>query len=90
MIVSFRSEALRQFWEEGNRSGLRPDLLGRIRILLDALDAARSARDLIGIAGFHSLRGKPKRYAISVNKNRRITFSWAGDSAVDVDMEDYH
>ena len=30
MIASFRSKALHQFWEEGDRRGLRPDLVERI------------------------------------------------------------
>jgi toxin HigB-1 len=90
MIVSFRSKALRQFWEEGNRRGLRPDLVERINILLFALDAAKELDDLVGIADFHSLRGKPQRYALSVNKNWRITFGWADEAATALDLEDYH
>jgi proteic killer suppression protein len=36
------------------------------------------------------LQGRPKRYAVSVNKNWRITFGWENGKAVDVDLEDYH
>ena len=91
MITSFRSKALRQFWQQGNRRGLRPDLVERIKLLLFAVNAAGGLRDLEGVgAGFHSLRGKPQRYALSVNKNWRITFAWEEGSAVDVDLEDYH
>lgn len=90
MIVSFRSKALRQLWEEGNRRGLRPDLVERIQKLLDILDAARSPDDLVGTAGFHALRGTLLGYALSVNKNWRITFGWSEDAATAVDLEDYH
>jgi len=90
MIGSFRSKALRLFWEEGNRRGLRPDIVKRVEILLNALHAARETDDLIGIASFHSLRGKPQRYALSVNKNWRITFDWTEEFAIDVDLQDYH
>ena len=90
MIVSFRSKALRQFWEDGNRRGLRPDLVERVKILLDAVEAAESIDDLVGTAGFHSLRGKPQHYALSVNKNWRITFGRDDNSAMAVDLEDYH
>jgi proteic killer suppression protein len=91
MIVSFRSKALRQFWEEGNRRGLRPDLVERVSDLLEILDAAGTPADA-DLAGtrFHSLHGKPKRYALSVNKNWRIPFGWSGNNAADVDLEDYH
>ena len=55
-----------------------------------AIDAASSLEDLAGTAGFHALRGKPQRYAMSVNKNWRITFGWDEDSATAIDLEDYH
>jgi toxin HigB-1 len=70
MIRSFRSKALRQFWEEENRRGLRPDLVDRIADLLDILDLAEVPEDTnAGGTQFHGLRGKPKRFALSVNKN---------------------
>ena len=40
--------------------------------------------------GFHGLRGKPKRYAVSVNGPWRVTFGWEGKDAVDADLEQYH
>lgn len=41
--------------------------------------------------GFHGLTGfNPKRYAVSVSGNWRITFAFDGEDAVDVDLEDYH
>ena len=42
---------------------------------------------------FHRLKGKGKgRYAVSVDKNWRLTFAWSdeGPDAVDVDYLDYH
>ena len=91
MIASFRSKALRQFWEEDNRRGLRPDLVQRISDLLDILDQAGAPEDT-NVAGsrFHSLRGVPRRFALAVNKNWRITFGWRDGRAVDVGLEDYH
>lgn len=91
MIASFRSKALRQFWEEGNRRGLRPDLVERI---LDRLTLLHAATELVDIdvpgARFHSLQGVTRRYAIRVNRNWRITFSWSEGDAIDVDLEDYN
>jgi proteic killer suppression protein len=91
MIASFRSKALRQFWEEGDRRGLRPDFVERVAVLLDALDIAEAPEDMVAHdQRFHSLQGKPRRYALRVNKNWRITFSWEGKNAVEVDLVDYH
>jgi len=44
------------------------------------------------IAGlhFHGLQGKPKRWSMRVTGNYRITFGWSGETALDVDFEDYH
>jgi len=40
---------------------------------------------------FHSLKGSEKgRYAVDASGNWRITFSWDGEDAIDVDLEDYH
>ena len=90
MLLSFRSKALRQYWEDGNRRGLRPDLVERVRILLFAIEQTVSLDDFRGLHGFHALRRKPQRYALSVNKNWRITFGWSDDGAIDLDLEDYH
>ncbi|MEO8667866.1 MAG: type II toxin-antitoxin system RelE/ParE family toxin [Bauldia sp.] len=91
MIRSFRNKALLRFWEQSERRGIRPDLVRRVAILLDALDVAAAPEDLASTqARFHPLHGKPKRFALSVNKNWRITFGWAEKDAIDVDLEDYH
>jgi proteic killer suppression protein len=40
---------------------------------------------------FHSLEGfNPTRYAISVDKQWRITFQWRDGNAYEVLFEDYH
>lgn len=91
MIVSFRSKALRRFWEDDERGGLRPDLIERIDDLLELIDLAETPEDTNAPGSqFHGLQGRPKRYALSVNKNWRITFGWDGLNAIDVDLVDYH
>ena len=91
MIGSFRSKVLQRYWEKGDVRGLRPDLVERIddRITLLAQAEAPEGTNIPGV-NFHSLRGKPQRYALWVNKNWRITFGWDGDEAIDIDLEDYH
>jgi proteic killer suppression protein len=61
---------------------------------LDRLTLLHAADQLADIdvpgAGFHGLQGAPKRFAVSVNKNWRVTFGWGDGDAIDVDLEDYH
>lgn len=30
------------------------------------------------------------RYAVTVTRNWRMTFAWQDESAMDIDLEDYH
>ena len=59
--------------------------------ILQLLEVASRPEDM-NIAGFrfHGLHGNPKRWSVRVTGNYRITFGWSGDSALDVDFEDYH
>jgi len=47
MIRTFKSKALRLFYEDDDRSKLPPDMVERIRTVLSALDAAGSPRTWI-------------------------------------------
>ncbi len=92
MIRSFRSKALKRYWNDADPAGLRPDWIKRVRLVLSPLDAARrpQALDLPGLR-FHSLKGdRAGRFAVSVSANWRITFAFDGEDASDVDLEDYH
>ena len=92
MIESFRSKALKKYWTKGDDTGIRPDWRRKVRILLSRLDAARvpDEMDVAGF-GFHALKGdQAGRFAVWVSRNWRITFSWEGENAFDVEMEDYH
>jgi proteic killer suppression protein len=88
MIRSFRSRSLAALWHRGDVSGIRPDLLERVRLRLDALNAAHqpAAMNIPGF-NFHRLRGKPIRYAVAVNGPWRITFEWDDGHPVRVDLE---
>ena len=92
MIQSFRSRALRRFWERDDAAGLRPDWVARAGRILDALDQAARPEDMdVPSFGFHALRGDLRgRYAVTVSRNWRITFAWDGEDAIAVDLEDYH
>ncbi len=92
MILSFRSRALKRYWERDEVSKLPPERIERIAMILDRLNAATKPDDLnLPGLGFHKLSGTSKgRYAVSVSANWRITFGWQDQDAVDVDFEDYH
>jgi len=92
MIASFRSRALKRYWERSETKRLPPASVERIKLILDRLDAALTPADLdLPGLGFHSLRGDRKgEFAVSVTRNWRITFGWLDGDAVDVDLEDYH
>jgi proteic killer suppression protein len=40
--------------------------------------------------GFHPLKAKPKRWAVSVDKNFRVIFRFEDGHALEVDYDDYH
>jgi len=92
VIRSFRSKALRNFWQKGKAGAVNPEWVRRIRLILSTMDAAESPTelDLPGLA-FHALKGVRKgRFALTVSGNWRITFKWQGPDAVEVELEDYH
>lgn len=91
MIESFRHKGVALLFMNNDASKVRPDLIERCRNRLDVLDNALSPEDL-NLPGFdfHSLRGKPKRYAVKVNGPWRITFEFANGNALKVDLENYH
>jgi toxin HigB-1 len=92
VIRSFRSKALKRFAETGDSRRLSIQKQARVRLILNALEAATQPED-VNLPGlrFHRLTGDRKgEYAVSVSGNWRITFRWDGEDIVDVDLEDYH
>jgi proteic killer suppression protein len=92
MIESFRSRSLKRFWEKNDDRGIRRDWIERAKMILDALNAASRPEDLkVPGLNFHQLKGsRAGEYAVYVSRNWRITFSWSGQDATQVDLEDYH
>jgi len=92
MIVSFKHKGLELFFSQSNYKGIPAQFASRVERILDRLDAAKSPEDM-NLPGlkFHSLKGsRSGEYAVSVSGNWRLTFSFTGEDAVDVDLEDYH
>jgi proteic killer suppression protein len=92
MIVSFKHRGLERFFESGTTRGIQVKHVNRIRMILARLSAATSPQDmnLPGLA-LHELAGQRKgTWAVSVSGNWRITFTFDGVDAYDVNLEDYH
>ncbi|HEY2618216.1 MAG TPA: type II toxin-antitoxin system RelE/ParE family toxin [Acetobacteraceae bacterium] len=91
MIRSFRSRAPAAFWQCGDTSRIRADLVARTRRGLNALQAAGRPEDMdVPGFNFHRLRGRPTRYAVHVNGPWCLTFGWDGEDVVLVDLEQCH
>ena len=92
MIKSFRHKGLKQFFETGGRRGVAPELANRLRRQLDVLNRARTTDDM-NLPGYrlHRLKGdRAGTWSVTVSGNWRVTFSFEGEDAFDVDLEDYH
>ena len=87
-----KSKALRRLAFDGDESGINPNWLNRVKLILNALDIAVSPYEL-NLPGWrlHELKGdKAGTFSVRVTKNHRITFSWTDGGPYDVDSEDYH
>jgi proteic killer suppression protein len=92
MIRSFKHRGLKRLYEQGDRSGIRPDLVDKVERILTALDsvAAPQALDIPGYR-LHTLKGEWKGFwSVTVRANWRIVFRFEGTDAFDVELIDYH
>lgn len=92
MIKSFQHKGLEQFFFSGSKAGIQPVHANRLRLQLARLDAAKMPEDM-NLPGWklHPLSGKLKgHWAVWVDKNWRMTFTFDGEDAVLVDYQDYH
>ena len=83
---------MKRLFEDGDRKGIRPDLIEKVENILFVLNRAKAPDDM-NLPGFrfHALVGRDKgRFAVNASVNWRITFGWTKGDAIDVDLEDYH
>ena len=92
MIVRFRHKGLKRLFERDDASGVRPDLLDKIRTILSQLDQAETIEDMrVTSFRLHALKGDMKGlWSVTVNANWRIIFSFDDRVAKDVELIDYH
>lgn len=92
MIKSFRHGGVEAFFLRGTKAGIQPKHANRLRLQLGRLDVAKSAAEM-NLPGWrwHSLSGSLEGYwAVWVDENWRLTFTFMGTDAVLVDYQDYH
>jgi toxin HigB-1 len=91
MIGGFRHKGLEEIHLSGKTRRIGSDHVGKCVRILQLLEVAAHPANL-NIAGFrfHGLQGNPKRWSVRVTGNYRITFGWSGETAMDIDFEDYH
>jgi toxin HigB-1 len=92
MIRTFRHRGIEQFFRKGSKAGIQPKHSKRLRLQLGKLDSAASASDM-NLPGWrwHPLTGKlAGHWAVWVDENYRLTFTFEDKDAVLVDYQDYH
>lgn len=92
MIRTFRHSGLEAFYLTDSKRGIQPAHATKLRVLLTALEDARSPRDLKAPAWrLHKLSGDmAEHWSMWVNGNWRLTFRFVGEDVDLVDYQDYH
>lgn len=92
MIKSFQHKGLQTFFETGSKAGIQPHHAAKLERQLIRLDDAKGPEDM-NLPGWrmHGLSGNLAGfYAVTVNGNWRMTFTFENGDAVLVDYQDYH
>jgi toxin HigB-1 len=92
VIKSFRHRGLERFFNAGSKAGIQPAHERKLRILLTTLNLASTPQDMNRQEwNWHPLSGDLKgHWAVKVDKNWRLTFTFEGGDAILVDYQDYH
>jgi len=92
MIRSFRHKGLQAYFERGTKAGIQAAHAPKLGRLLARLDQAQTPQDMnLPGWGLHPLHGnRADHWAVSVNGNWRVTFTFEGTDAVLLDYLDYH
>ena len=92
MIKSFQHKGLEAFFFTGSKAGIQPAHAKRLRLQLAKLDTAKDQEDM-RFSGWklHPLYGDHAgHWAVWVNGNWRLTFTFDNGDAILVNYQDYH
>lgn len=92
MIRSFIHKGLRRYFSDGVKSGIQSAHAEKLKLILGWLGSAVEPKDMnLPGLNLHPLKGDRKgTWSVWFNGNWRVTFSFEGKDAKDVDYEDYH
>jgi toxin HigB-1 len=92
VIISFRHKGLETFYYTGSARGIQAAHSAKLTLILTALDAAETPRQLrLPAFKLHPLKGQLNGYwSIWVNGNWRVTFRFSNQNVELVDYRDYH
>jgi len=92
VIKTFKHKGIEKFFATGSKAGIQPKHAAKLEDQLGRLNESTKAEDmnLVGWA-WHPLKGAlAGHWAVSVNGNWRLTFTFDGSDAILVDYQDYH
>jgi proteic killer suppression protein len=92
VIKTFRHKGIEKFFATGSKAGIQPKHATKLEEQLSALNYAARPEDM-NLPGWdwHPLKADlAGHWAVSVNGNWRLTFSFKGSDAILVDCQDYH
>ena len=91
MIKTFQHKGLKAFFETGTKAGIQAQHATRLRLQLAKLNAAQSHADMdLPNWRLHPLKGNLlNHWAVWVDKNWRLTFTFEDQNAVLVDYQDH-
>ena len=92
MIRNFRHKGVERFFVTGSKAGIQPKHAAKLNEQLAALNVAARPEHM-NVPGWrwHALTaGLAGHWAVSVNGNWRLTFTFDGEDAILVDYQDYH
>jgi len=92
MIKGFKHKGLERFFLHGTKAGIQAKHDERLRLILGRLNASACPQDMnLPGLGLHELSGDRKdTWSVKVSGNWRVTFTFLGGDADNVDYENYH
>ncbi|QTA88274.1 type II toxin-antitoxin system RelE/ParE family toxin [Desulfonema magnum] len=92
MIKKFRHKGLERFFVRGTKAGIQAKHAERPHLILARLNASTSPEDM-NLPGLvlHELSSDRKgTWSVKVSGNWRVTFTFSGKNAFNVNYDDYH